>query len=193
MSGSWANADGLLLQFGTQKAAQEQGGDFLSYGERREVELRVDLTSLTTTPVLQSLTTFLPAGTNVMVEEVDLYTDVSATGGTALSVGLGYIATSYTGTYTTVTQFGNVLSLPAVTSISSTALVNTLVVASISTAGTAVSLTGGANSVGSVIGTYSTNTTQPNYITAFCGSGTGFTAGQVRVRIKYRGIGTISQ
>jgi hypothetical protein len=191
--GSWSNQDGLLLQFGTQKAASEQAGDFLSYGDTREAELRIDLTSLTTIPVVQSLTTFLPAGTNMMIEQVDVYTDVGQTGNSsALTVGLGYIATPYTGTYVNVTQFGNLMSLPAVTAISTSALVTSMAVASFTTAGQKTVLNEGTAPAGAYIGSFSTNTTNPTYITAQAQTGT-YTAGTVRLRIRYRGIGTISQ
>lgn len=37
-TGTWFNNDGLYLQYGTQKAVPEIGGDYLQYGEYREVE-----------------------------------------------------------------------------------------------------------------------------------------------------------
>ena len=37
-TGTWFNNDGLYLQYGTQKAIPELGGDFLYYGENRCVE-----------------------------------------------------------------------------------------------------------------------------------------------------------
>jgi len=37
-SGFWMNQDGLPLQFGTQKAIPEISGDYVIYGENREVE-----------------------------------------------------------------------------------------------------------------------------------------------------------
>jgi hypothetical protein len=40
-SGNWLNNDGLYLQYGTQKAVQEMGGDYLMYGEWREVEVLI--------------------------------------------------------------------------------------------------------------------------------------------------------
>src|SRR5271167_1152207 len=82
VAGQWPNQDGLNLQFGTQKAIPEIGGDYLVYGETREVEALVPLVpfSLTTSGQLvpapaqttfsgtttaaaagiQSLTTFMP-------------------------------------------------------------------------------------------------------------------------------------
>jgi hypothetical protein len=42
-SGFWANQDGLPVQFGTLKAQPEIGGDYLVYGETREIETYVAL------------------------------------------------------------------------------------------------------------------------------------------------------
>jgi len=81
VAGTWLNQDGLHLQFGTQKAIPEMAGDYLIYGENREVEALVPLVpylagsgatavpapptsfSGTTTAIaagIQSLTTFFP-------------------------------------------------------------------------------------------------------------------------------------
>lgn len=43
VAGFWLNNDGLPLQFGTQKVIPELGGDFLMYGENREVEWYINL------------------------------------------------------------------------------------------------------------------------------------------------------
>jgi len=43
VGGFWLNQDGLPLQFGTQKAIPEIGGDYLVYGETREIEQLIPL------------------------------------------------------------------------------------------------------------------------------------------------------
>ena len=81
VAGFWLNQDGLPLQFGTQKAIPEVGGDYLVYGETREIEQLIPLIPMqtgagnplvaapptsfvgTTTPAaagIQSLTTLVP-------------------------------------------------------------------------------------------------------------------------------------
>jgi hypothetical protein len=82
VSGNWYNQDGLYLQYGTQKAVPEVGGDYLIYGETREIEQLVPLvpfqltssgqlvpapaqttfsgTGTAAAAGIQSLTTFLP-------------------------------------------------------------------------------------------------------------------------------------
>lgn len=41
--GSWFNYDGLMIQYGTQKVIPELGGDYLLYGENREIETYICL------------------------------------------------------------------------------------------------------------------------------------------------------
>jgi hypothetical protein len=82
VAGTWFNQDGLYLQYGTQKAVEEVGGDYLVYGETREIEQLIPLVPMaigpgtsiqvpappttfsgTTTAAaagIQSLTTFVP-------------------------------------------------------------------------------------------------------------------------------------
>ena len=43
VAGTWYNQDGLYLQYGTQKAVPEVGGDYLVYGETREIEQLIPL------------------------------------------------------------------------------------------------------------------------------------------------------
>jgi hypothetical protein len=62
VAGFWYNQDGLPLQFGTQKPIPELGGDYLQYGDVREVEWYIAL-GATSTPIaagIQSMTTLIP-------------------------------------------------------------------------------------------------------------------------------------
>ena len=197
-TGSYLNPDGLLQQYGTQKANPEQGGDYLAYGNTRVMEVLIDLASLSTSPQVQSLTTYFPAGYNVFVEKVEIEVDVASAGGTSFSVGTGYFSgstyanitsNSETSTSSGYTTQANVANLPGVTAISNTAFVNALVNASTNSAGDQVVMTKGSTSAGGLIGTTSTDVTHQTYITALA-AGT-YTAGLVRCRIYYRGIGTI--
>lgn len=194
--GSWLNADNLLLQYGAQKAVPTTGGDYMSYGETREIETLIYLAGLTTTPQIVDVTTFMPAGTQTFIEQVEAVCEVGATGGTSFSVGLGY-PTPGTTTYTT-NSITNA-SYPAVTVISNTAFINTMLIANVTTAGQKTILAEGTTAAGAYIGSTggaylgssSATTTFSNYITALA-AGT-FTNGVVRVRIKYRGLPPITQ
>lgn len=202
-TGSYLNADGLLQQYGTQKTIPEQGGDYKAYGLTRYIEVLIDLTSLTTTAQVQSLTTFFPAGYNVIIEKVEIYADIGATTGTSFSVGLGYFSGSTYANITThaesstsssVTTTAYTANLPGITSISDTAFVAALTTTNVATAGDYVTINQTTNSsfAGAYVGAAGliTNTTNPCYITAKS-AGSAYTTGLMRVRIFYRGYGTI--
>lgn len=166
MAGSWMNNDGLYLEYGTTKTTAETGGDYLSYGDTRVIELTLDLTTLTTSAVIQSQTTFF--GTSMFIEEIIVDTETGATGGTSFSLGL--------------VQFDRT------TAISTTAFLSAVPIADHTTAGQRKSYTTGVTGVGGSVGTTVAN---PGYITALA-AGT-YSAGKVKVRIKYRGFGLITQ
>lgn len=166
--GSWNNKDGLQLFFGPQKATPGTAGDYLSYGSLRLIELTIDLTTLTTTPKIQDYYTFFP--TNVFIEEIVVDDEIGATGGTSFSVGL----------------IGN----DQTTVASNTAFLAAAPIADHTTAGQKKSYTTGVTGVGAYVGT-TNSAVNSGYITALA-AGT-YTAGKVKVRIYYRGIGTITQ
>lgn len=175
MSQNWYNNDGLFIQYGTDKAAVETAGEFLSYGSNRVVEVLIDLTTLTSTAAVQSNTTFFPAPPSgqLYIEKVELTVETASASGTSFSVGLIQADRS------------------TIPSGYSTAFVNALINASTNAVGDFVSMTAGSTSAGGLIGTYPAAATGPYYITALS-SGT-YTAGKVRVRIFYHGTGTITQ
>lgn len=47
VAGTWLNQDGLYLQFGTQKAVQDVGGEYMTYGSTREIETYISLAGTT--------------------------------------------------------------------------------------------------------------------------------------------------
>lgn len=181
VSGSYVDPDGRLRFYGTAKAVPATGGDYLAYGDTRIMEFTVDLTTLTTSPIVQDYYTFFPAAnTQLFVEQVVIDVEVGAVGGTSISVGTGYLAGAAPQT-----------NPQTVTAISNTAFVNALVTASIDTAGKKIIMTNGSTSAGGYIGTTSADQTHKNFVTALA-AGT-FSAGRVKVRIFYRGMGVITQ
>lgn len=177
VGGNWLNADNLYLQFGTTKAVAEVGGEFLTYGPNRVVEVLIDLTKLTATAAIQSNTTFFgsPSAGQMYIEKVELVAETAAASGTSFSVGLiqmdrATIPTNY-----------------------STAFVNALDGAAggnLDTAGSLLVLTDDSTGAGGLIGSSPANATGPYYITALA-AGT-YTTGSIRVRVYYHGIGTIT-
>lgn len=186
VTGSWLDNTGMFRQYGTSKAVPEVGGDFLAYGDTRILEVTINLANLTTSPLVQSYTSFFPASnTQLFVEQVVVDTEVGmvvAAGATGISVGTGFLTP------------GTLTNPPAVTAISNTAFTNgaTFVNASFTTPGQKVILTNGSTGAGGYIGTTSADQTHKNYVTALAVGGT-YTTGLIKVRIFYRGLTPITQ
>jgi hypothetical protein len=162
--GTWHNADGLFLTFGTDKATANTAGEYRSLGKLREVEVKIDLTALTEAEVVQSDTTFIPAGARI--EEVEIVTHTAAATGTAIDVGL--VRTDRT------------------TAIDADGLIQAEVTADMSTTGEKNVFRQeagvGASLGGALIGTTLANV---GLITASRTTATAFTAGLVHVCVRY--------
>lgn len=161
---SYFDKDGLLRKYGTEKAVPNKGGEFKTYGELRTIEVKVDLTTLTTGTGSASILTdqvFVPSGVRVEEVEVVALTSASTTSTATLNVGL--IKTDRT------------------TLLSATALVSGLAVTAIDSTGEKTVLRVGSTSAGSSIGT---TTTAVHHIMANTSTGT-FNAGAAIVRVKY--------
>ncbi len=172
VGGNWTNNDGLFIQYGTSKAVPTTMGDYQMPGEWRDIEFTLTPSTLTTSPAIQGNTTFFPTG--VFVESVQ--TKVEGTppaGGTSISIGT--------------------MRADRSTVISNTAFLNAQLLASHDAAGeentyTVPAAAGG----GGLLGTITSFTDGFAYITALC-AGTYTGAGTMKIRIRYRGIGTITQ
>jgi hypothetical protein len=164
--GSWFDSDNLYRQYGPTKAVAVTAGDYLQYGPYRQLEVDIDLTTLTTSPVIQDNVTFFPQG--VFIESVEVESTTSATGGTSLSVGL--------------------VNLDRSTVESNTKFLAAAPIADHTTAGQQKLYTVGVTGVGAGVGGTATNA---GYITALA-AGT-YSAGKVKVRIRYRGTPPITQ
>lgn len=172
VGGSWTNGDGLFIQYGTSKSTPTTMGDFLSYGDTREIEFTLTPSGLTTSPVIQGNTTFLPTG--VLVESIETRVEGTApAGGTSISIGT--------------------MRADRSTVVSNTALLNAQLLASHDAAGeTNTYSVPAAAGGGALIGTITSFTDGFAYITALC-AGTYTGAGTMKVRIRYRGVPPITQ
>lgn len=164
--GSWMDTDGLYRQYGTTKAVAATAGDYLSYGQTRSIEVDIDLTTLTTSPVIQDNVTYFPAA--CFIESVEVETTVTAASGTSFSLGL--------------------VNLDRSTIESNTKFLSAAPLADHTTAGQQKTYTVGVTGVGGGVGSTATN---PGYITALA-AGT-YTTGKVKVRIRYRGVPPITR
>lgn len=169
MSGTNLNGDGLYLKYGTAKAVPTTAGDYLSYGASREIEIILDISTLTTSSVIQADTTFVPA--NVFIDSVIVEATTGAATITSLSVGA--------------------VKLDRSSAIAANAFVDALVLASIDGAGETTTLTGppASGGAGTKVGT--SFGADPGYITAKIAGSAG--TGIVRVRIRYHGVPPITQ
>ena len=95
VAGTWNNQDGLYLQFGTQKAVPEIGGDYLVYGETREIEQLIPLVPMQLTASGQLVaapptsfsgtTTAAAAGIQSLTTLIPLQTTAVNTGGSTIT------------------------------------------------------------------------------------------------------------
>jgi len=172
VGGNWRNNDGLFVQFGTSKAIPTTMGDYLSYGDTREIEFTILMSSLTATPAIMGNTTFFGSA-SVFIESVTTDVDVTTAGGTSLSVGL--------------------MNLDGSTVISNTAFLSAAPIADHTTAGQRKDYTVGVTGVGTLVGTVPAAFASGGAYISALAAGTYTGLGAVKVRIRYRGYGTITQ
>lgn len=158
---AWSNADGLYLQWGTEKTVPNVAGEYKTYGRLREVEVKIDLTAVGVNSTILSDTTFFPKGARI--EEVEIFTQTAATSGGAAALNLGLIRTDRTTAY------------------DADGFVAALALTAIDAAGEKTVLRVGSTGAGAFIGTTLANVglLVADYDTA------AYTAGVLIVRIRY--------
>lgn len=168
-SGTWYNSDGLELEFGTTKSAIDPAGEYKTYGDFREINIRIpDLTTITASPAIISNNLKFPIG--MRIARIDIISDVAATGAGAV-LNLGLIGEDRS---TQIDYDGLIAAIP---------------LANIDAVGETTSLTVGSTYAGALLGT---STTSVGYLTADYDTA-AFTAGAVDIRIFLYGRGTITQ
>lgn len=170
--GTWMNSDGLYLKYGTTKAVANTGGEFKSFGETRVADFKLDLTGLTSSSVIQNDAFRMPANTFIEAVEVVADTPATSSGSATLSVGLYKADRS--------------------TALSETSLISALALTAIDGQGEKTVLNFGSTSAGAHVGTVTGTDAGGYYISAKYGSA-AFTAGVVKVRVKFRMNANITQ
>jgi len=160
--GSNLNADGLFQKFGPTKAVPTTAGEYVTTGQLREIQVKIDLTGLTASEVVQSDQIFFP---KMRIAEVEILTHTAAATGTAIDIGL--IATDRA---TEIDYDGLAAAFPT---------------ASMDTAGDKVTLLTDTTYNGALIGT---TTTSVGYITCSRTDSTAFTTGVIFVKIRYYAV-----
>lgn len=157
---AWTNDDGLHLKFGTEKATANVAGEYRTVGHLREIEMDLDLTTLTTTPTVVSDVTFFPD--TVVLEEIEIMVTTAATGATAtMDLGLQDYDR------TTEIDYNGFLAAVAQTALTPV--------------GTKIVINVGSTGAGALVGV--ANST-PGYITANYTTA-AFTAGAVHIVLRY--------
>lgn len=152
---------GLYVKYGTEQTVATKGGEYVNDGADREIEFTVDLTTLTETETPLSDVVFFPAG--MKITEVEIYVETAAATGTAIDIGL--VRTDRT----TEIDFDGIVAAAATATL---------------TVGSKLTLVKGSTGVGALI-TNGTPTPFVGYVTASRTTATAFTAGLLKVRVRY--------
>lgn len=180
MAQNWTNKDGLFLQFGTDQTTPELAGEFALPGyPERIVEVQINLASLVTTgPTILSNNLIFPAPPTgqLFISKAELIVETAAASSGTGTLNVGLIQ----------------MDRSTVPSNYDHAFIATETTAHMTPAGNTITYNGGGSQTGILIGTQPANATGPYYLTAQAGTAV-FQSGVVRVRIYYRGVGTITQ
>lgn len=160
MASNWMNNDGLFLTYGTDKTIVNKAGEYRPYGQLREVEVRITLSSLTETETILSNNTQLPAGARI--QEVEIQTVTAAATGAAVDLGLIRSNRS-----TEINYDGLLAAYPT---------------ASMNADGERTVQEVGSTYAGALVGT---TLAYNGYISASRTTSTAFTAGDIVVKIRY--------
>lgn len=156
---SWLNNDKLYLKYGTEKTRPNNDGEYRTDGAEREIELIVDLTTLTETETILSDQVFFP---KMRIEEIEVVARTAAASGVAIDLGL-----IKTDRATQIDYDGFLAAFP---------------LASMNADGMKSTVRVGSTGAGTLIGE---NVTESGYITASRTTATAFTAGELSIRIRY--------
>lgn len=163
--GTWKNADGLYIKFGTDEGVVGTGGQYAHPDEGADhiVDIEIDLTKLTTSgqAILDDNVRF-PKG--YRVKRVQLVTTVAATSSGAATLDFGLIRADRS-TEHDYDGFAAAIALSAINAVGKT-----------------VELGVGSTGAGALVGTELAATAAGAYPVAKAGTAT-FTAGKVRARV----------
>ncbi len=153
---------GLRQEWGLEQTVTHKGGEYRNNGLEREIELRIDLTTLNQTEAIMDPNIFFPVG--VKITEIEVFVETAAATGVAIDLGF---ARTTDGT-TEIDYDGLLAAFPTATM----------------TVGNKVVLRKGGTNVGAMVGS-GVATTNVGYITCSATTATAFTAGVIKVTIRY--------
>lgn len=156
---AWLDNTGLYQKYGTEQTVPNNDGEYKVFGELREIEFAIDLTTLTEGEVIQSDQVFFPIG--MKLEQVEIFVDTAAA--TGVAIDMGFMQTNRS---SEIDADGILAALPTASM----------------TLGAKLTLKAGDTYAGARVG--GTNGTVA-YVTCSRTTATAFTAGKIRVRLKY--------
>lgn len=157
----WVDNTGLVQEWGLEQTVNSKGGEYRNNSKEREIELTIDLATLTEAEtVLDNNITF---PTSVKITEIEIFVETAAATGTAID--LGFVRQDRT------------------TEIDFDGLLAAFVTATM-TVGNKIVLRKGGTQAGAMVGS-GVATTLPAYFTCSRTSATAFTAGRIKVTIRY--------
>ncbi len=157
---AYNDKDTLLRKYGVEKTLPQKGGEYVTDGEYRAVELSINLADLTETETVQIDTTVIPAG--MRLNEIRVITQTA--GATGAGIDLGLVRTD------------------RATEIDYDGLLAALATTAFNAAGKTTVINVGSTSAGALLGTTLTN---PGLITASRTTATAFTAGRLIIELRY--------
>lgn len=157
----YTDIGGLYQKFGLEQTVTSNVGEYRTNGKEREIEVTINLVTLTESETPVSDNVFFPAG--VKITEVEIFVETAAATGTAIDVGL--IRTDRT----TEIDYDGILAA---------------FVTATMTVGNKVVLRKGGTQAGAMVGS-GVATTNVGHITASRTTATAFTTGLIKVTVRY--------
>lgn len=159
---AWINNDGLRIKFGAEEGQAGAGGEYVTTGPQRMVELTIaDMTALGANAAVQEHHVVIPKGARIEKVETITVTAITSGGAAALNVGLVKADRS------TELDFDGLIAAAAI--------------ATINAAGGSQSLVVGSTGAGALIGT----TLAENGILTADYDTAAYTAGKLVIRVYY--------
>lgn len=158
---SWLDNSGLYQLYGVDQTTTSHSGEYKNFGNERQIELYLNLVTLTQTENIIDDNVFFPAG--VKITEVEILVETAAATGVAIDVGL--VRTDRT----TEIDFDGILAA---------------FVTATMTVGSKTVLRKGGTQAGALVGS-GVATTNVGHFTASATTATAFTTGLVKITVKY--------
>lgn len=158
---AYMDIGGLYQEWGLEQTTTQKGGEYRTNGKEREIELRIDLTTLTESETILDNNIFMPKG--FKITEIEILVETAAA--TGVAIDLGFVKTDRS------------------TEIDYDGLLAAFVTATM-TVGNKVVLRKGGTQAGVLVGN-GVASSDVGYFTCSRTTSTAFTAGVIKVTVRY--------